>query len=59
MGSGPCRGMGSIPDPVPWVKGSSISTAVAPVAAATRIQSLAWELPYAMGVAIRKKQSNF
>ena len=32
-----------------WVKGSGIAAAVA------RIQSLAWELPYAMGAAIKMK----
>ena len=39
-----------IPSLVQWVKISSNPTAVA------LIQSLAWELPYAMGVAIKKKE---
>ena len=34
---------------VPWVKGSGIAPAAA------LIQSLAWELPYAIGVAITEK----
>ena len=38
-----------IPSPVQWVKGSSVATAVA------QIQSLAWECPYDMGVAIKTK----
>ena len=38
---------GSIPCLVQWVKGSVVVVAVA------RIPSLAWELPYAMGVAIQ------
>ena len=45
-----CGGAGSIPDPVQWVKGAGIA------AAAPRIQSLAWELPYsapAMCVALK------
>ena len=36
--------------PVQWVKGSSMATAAA------WIQSLTWELPYAMGVAIKRKK---
>ena len=31
-----------------WVKGFSVASAVA------QIQSLAWELPYAVGVAVKK-----
>ena len=38
------------------LKGSSIATAVAWVAVAPQIQSLAWELPYALGVAIKFKK---
>ena len=38
---------GSIPGLVHWVKGSGIATVVA------RIQSLAQELPHAMGLAIK------
>ena len=39
-----------------WVKGSFIEAAVEWVAAVTGIQSLAQELPYANGVAIKKKK---
>ena len=38
--------------PVQWVKGSSFATAVA------WIQFLAWELPYATGVAIKLSDNN-
>ena len=38
--------------PGQWVKGSG----VAAVAAAAQIQSLAWELPYAVSMAIKKKK---
>ena len=41
--------MGSIPSPVQWVKGPSIA------AAAAQTQSLAQELQYAVGVAIKLK----
>ena len=40
---------GYIPGLAQWVKGSGIA---APVA---RIQSLAWELPYAVGAAINNR----
>ena len=43
------------PQPGQWVKGSSIATAVGWVTAVARIQSLAQELPYAAGVAIKLK----
>ena len=39
-----------MPFPVQSVKGSSIAAVVA------QIQSLAWELPYAVGVAVKKKK---
>ena len=48
-GSGCCGGVNSIPGLVQWVKEFSIA------AAAAQIQSLAQELPYAIGVAIKKK----
>ena len=35
---------------------NSVATAVAQVAAAAWIWSLAWELPYAVGSAVRKKK---
>ena len=41
---------------VQWVKGSGTVTAVARVAAVAWIQSLAWELSYAMSTAIKKKR---
>ena len=41
-----CRDVGFIPRPVQGVKGSGIAVAVA------RIQSLAWEFLYPVGVAI-------
>ena len=44
---GCCGGAGSIPGPAQWVKGSC-------VAAVGQIQSLAWECPYALGVAMKK-----
>ena len=43
-----CRGAGWIPSPVQWVKGSGTA------ATAAWIQSLAWGLPYAVGMAIKK-----
>ena len=48
--------MGSIPSLLQWVKGSGIAAAVAWVTAAAQIQSLAWEIPYAAGAAIKKKR---
>ena len=39
-----------IPGPAQWVKGSCLATVV------VWIQSLAWELPYAMCAAIKKKK---
>ena len=44
-GPGPSGGMGSIPSPVQWVKGSGII-------AVAQIQSLVQELPYAKGAVI-------
>ena len=43
-----CRGTGSIPGLAQWVKKARVTTAVA------WIQSLAQEIPYAVGVAIKK-----
>ena len=37
-----------------WVKGSGVATAAAWVAVGTWIQSLAWELPYALDAALKK-----
>jgi len=41
-----------------WVKGSGIATTVALVAVVAQIQSLAWELPYAIGAAMKKEKEN-
>ena len=41
--------MGLILGPAQWVKGSGIAAVVAQVEAVARIQSLAQELPYAVG----------
>ena len=49
---------GLIPSPGKWVKGASTATTKAQVTAVAQIQSLAQELPYAMGVAIQKKSLN-
>ena len=38
-----------IPNPVQWVKGSSVAAAATYMAAVALMQSLAQELPYAMG----------
>ena len=45
-----------IPDLVQWVKGSGISMTVVGVTAVAQMQSLARELPCAMGEAIKKKK---
>jgi len=47
------------PLPVKWVKGSSVATAAAQVAAAAGIQSLARELPYVSGAAKKRKKKSF
>ena len=49
-GLGLCRGTVSPLSPTQWVKESSVAIAAA------QIQSLAQELPYATGVAIKKKK---
>ena len=53
------RGLGLF-DPWPGavVKGYGVATTVALVAAAAQIQPLAWKLPYATGVAIKKKKKD-
>ena len=45
-----------IPSLAQWVKGSGIAIAAAQVTAGALTQSLAWELPYAAGTAIKKKK---
>ena len=48
--------MGLIPGTVQWVNGSCVDiAAAAQVTDAPEIQSLAWEPPYATGVAIKEK----
>ena len=47
---------GIIPRKMQWIKGSSIATAVAYVAAAALIQSPAQELPYAVVQLFKKKK---
>ena len=48
------------PCPLQWVKGSGIATAELQVAAVAWIQSLAQELPYDTGAAVKlKKKKNF
>ena len=48
--------MGLVPSLEQWVKESGVAAAVAWVTAPARIQSLAWELAYAVGAAIKKKK---
>ena len=48
--------MGLIPSLAQWVKGAGVAAATVWVAAVAPIQSLAWELPYAAGVALKKKE---
>ena len=41
-----------------WIKGSGVATAATQVTASAQIQSLTLELPYAAGIAIKKKKKN-
>ena len=52
--------MGFIPSLMQWVKGSGIAIVAAQVETVAQIQSLAWELRYATGAAIKikKKEGN-
>ena len=62
------EGMGSIPGPTQWVKGSDVAVscgvgcrcssdlALRRLAAAALIQLLAWELAYATGAALKIKK---
>ena len=52
--SGLCGGEGSIHGPVPWVEGAGVAASAAEVTDEAQIQSLTWELPCAVGVAIKK-----
>ena len=45
-----------IPAQVQWVKGSGLVTAEVQITAVAPIQFLAWELPYAMDAALKKKK---
>ena len=45
-----------LPDVAQWIKNL---IAVAEVTAVARIPSLAWELPYTAGAAIKKKKKEF
>ena len=58
--SGHCKGSGSNPDPGPgpeqWVKGPGIAAALLYITAVAQIQSLAWELPFAVAVVIFLKK---
>ena len=47
------RGTGSIPGPAQWVKGFGVAAAPVRITAVAQSQSLAWELPYATGAAIK------
>ena len=53
---GPCEGKGLIPGPVQWFEGSGIAAAVAYIANVAQVRALAQELPYAAGIAIKKKE---
>ena len=68
------EGVGSIPSPAQWVKGSSVAMSCdvghrhssdpellwlwCRLAAAALIQPLAWELPYVAGMALKKQKNN-
>ena len=48
--------MGLIPGLTQWVKHSALLWLWHMLAAAALIQPLGWELPYAMGVALKRKK---
>ena len=50
---------GSIPDPAQWVKDPEMLWLWCRPASVVPIQALAWELPYATGVALKKKKKDF
>lgn len=50
--------VGSITGQVQWIKGSDVGAAPVQVTTSVRIQSLAWELPRAVGAAIKKCKSD-
>ena len=47
-----------IPDPAQWVKGSGIAALAGEATSVAQIQSLAQELPYATGAAIKKRETD-
>ena len=47
--------MGSIPSLMQWIKRSGVAAAY--VTAVAQIPSLAWELPYDAGAAVKKKKN--
>ena len=53
---GCCGGVGLIPGPAQWVKGSGIAAPAVEATSVARIQYLGQELPYATGAAILKKK---
>ena len=55
-GSGHRGRMDLTPSGVQRIKRSGVASAAVLVTAAAQIQSLDWELPYAMGTAIKKKK---
>ena len=58
--AGCCWGTDLILSPEQWVIGSEIAAAMVQIATVAWIQSLPWELPFAMGTAIIKKRgTNF
>ena len=48
--------VGSIPGLAQWVKDLALPQAVVQVTDEALIQPLAWELPYAAGVAVKRKK---
>ena len=54
-----CEDMGLTPGLSQWVRDSALPQAVAWTAAAAPIQPLARELPYATGVALKRKKNCF
>ena len=49
---------GSIPGLAQWVKGSGIAALAGEATSVAQIQSLAQELPYATGAAIKRKKKS-
>ena len=53
-----CGGVGSIPGPVQWVKGSHVATGASYFTAVVPVQSLAQELQHAASLSIKKKKKS-